>query len=115
MPEAPLPPAVIKTPLEVARPPHLRDETCPYLHDKGVQPVALAPRRVQLSIHHCVGSGLAHVANPELGSFKIGGMDDEFLHEGKKWTLETNAHWGLHLFDTFSLSSVRNLGGMNKN
>lgn len=87
----------------MARPPHPRGETCPYLDEKGVQPVALAPRCVQLSKHHCVGSSLAHVANPELGGFKIGGMDDEFLHEGKKWTLETDAHWSLHLFDTFSL------------
>lgn len=74
----------MKTSLDVARPPHPRDEACPYLHEKGVQPVAPAPRRVQLSKHHCVGGGLAHVANPELGGFEIGGMDDEFLHEGEK-------------------------------
>lgn len=63
---------------------HPLDKTCPYLHDKGVQPVALAPGRVQLSKHHRVRSRLAQIANPELGGFEIRGMYDEFLHEGKK-------------------------------
>lgn len=48
-----------------------------------MQAVALAPRRVQLGKHHCVSSGLAHVANQEFGGFKIRGMDDEFLHKEK--------------------------------
>ena len=43
--------------------------------------MALAPRRVQLREHHRVGCGLAHVADPKFGSFKIGGMEDEFLHK----------------------------------
>lgn len=55
-----------------------------YLHDKGMQPMALVPRHVQLSKHHCVSGCLAHVANPKFGSFEIRGMYDEFLHKGKR-------------------------------
>lgn len=45
--------------------------------------MALAPWRVQLSEHHGVCRRLAHVANPEFGSFKVRGVYDEFLHQKK--------------------------------
>ena len=54
-----------------------------HLHDEAVQAVAPAPRRVQLGEHHGVRSRLAHVANPEFGSFKVGCVYDEFLHQKK--------------------------------
>lgn len=52
-----------------------------------MQAVAAAPRRMQLCEHHRMRSSLAHVADPKFGSFEIGGMYDEFLHEEKKQKL----------------------------
>ena len=68
-----------------------------------MQPVALAPWRVQLSEHHRVCSRLAHIANPELGGFEIRRMYDDFLHEEKKLKLqlETREYTEfLSLYDT---------------
>lgn len=55
-----------------------------YLHDKGMQSVALAARHAELSKHHRVSGCLAQVADPKLGGFKIRGMYDEFLPKTKK-------------------------------
>lgn len=50
-----------------------------YLHQEGMQPVALAIWHVQLSKHHRMRCCLAHVAHPKLGSLKIRGVYDELL------------------------------------
>lgn len=67
-------PSCDKTPLGSGQDPNLRDETCPYQvpHWEGCSPWHWPPSVQPAELHHCVGSGLAHVANPELGSFKIG-------------------------------------------
>lgn len=50
-----------------------------YLHQEGMQPVALAVWHVELGKHHCMSCRLAQVAHPNFGSLKIRGMQDKFL------------------------------------
>lgn len=45
-----------------------------YLHQEGMQPVALAVWHVQLGKHHRVSCRFAHVAHPKFGSLEIRGM-----------------------------------------